>query len=286
MEFTLNGKTYRYENGNALKRRIFEYALTHSTIETIIYVRGILQERIPVLLNFTDDHCIEVIKRCTPQQKIRNEFRDIKLNPHRNDKGILYRYSIQIEDDDGTVKEISYVGKSYNEYVRRNTNFVQGYQLVKLAADAIENGEKLEDAITRKRLINGALRCLRTIPLFIPTLQRYIREKDYIENNFETAVDKGKYLLSHFNYEVLDTIHINYNIYGQVLSKDDKFLRDLEDLRISLELMNPNIIVMNKYNTIRNYTCRENASINLYRRHLDITIPLHEEFERLSLIEI
>src|SRR5690606_32613058 len=150
----------------------------------------------------------------------------------------------------------------YNEYIRKYTNFIQGYRLVKLAADAIEKGEKLENAITRKRLINGAPRCLRTIPLFIPTLERYIREKDYIENNFETAVDKGKYLLSHFNYEVLDTTHIDYNIYGQALLKDDKRLRGLEDDRISLELTNPNIIVMNKYKTDRNYTCRENASIN------------------------
>src|SRR5690606_731185 len=113
MQFTLNGKTYRYTDRNdlELKKSIFEYALTHSTRETIDHVRAVRFSG----SNCTDDDCINFIKDCTPQKLDRGKFKDIKLNIDRNDEGIIYKYSLKIEDDDGTVKEISYVGKSYNE---------------------------------------------------------------------------------------------------------------------------------------------------------------------------
>lgn len=284
MEFELNGKTYRYKKGSEMNRIVFEYAMTHSTRQTINYVRNLLKEKLEV--DHTDDECIGYIKKCTPQKKNKNnKYKDIKLNPYRDDIGIVYRYSLQIEDDDGTVKEISYVGKSYNEYIRRNTNFIQGYQLVKLTAQDIDKGANPEDAITRKHRVQGANRRLRTISLFIPTLEKYIREREYIEEKFETAADKGEYLLSHYKYEVLSSLRMEYNIYGQILPNYSKLLTDMEKFMIRQQLEDEYIIPLNKYMTDPDYIHRENESIDLYRKYLD-NIPYYEEIQTLRSIEI
>ena len=276
MNFIVNGKEYIYENANGyeLKRRVFEYALTHSTRETINYVRSILLDRFPGL-DYTNEDCITVIEKCTP---LRQNGNSIKLNPNRNDSGIIYSYSLRIDD-----KEICYIGKSYNEDVRRKTNFVQGYNLVRAVADDIQNGTALDVALSKKYPIHGKQRSLRTVALFVPTLQRYIEERDYIETNFQSNSAKGEYLLSLYNYEVLHELSVDYNIYGNVLAESDKFLRDLEDLMINLKSLFDNCYLLNKNQIISttNYIDRETKSINLYKNYLEF----NNAFQELLRIE-
>lgn len=168
----------------------------------------------------SEKELIKIWQSCIPPTLKRKKFEPKRIVKNK-EKGKIYMYYFTIDN-----KIIDcYIGKTYDEYGRRRTNFNHVYELGLQSYTDKDPVKKNKIQVRKSQSGRSAYDTGLTYASYIAL--HYKAERDFLKT-LKTKTSKGQNLLRHFKYHILEEVDIDHDAYGKPLKESKLHLLEKE----------------------------------------------------------